>query len=63
MQFYCVKTKKRVEVKDSDCTKIKRALPGGRVSYLVKAIDAEGNKLTKFVAQAAWDALKCKEGK
>lgn len=63
MQFYCVKTKSRVEVEDSKCTKTKNALPGGRVSYMVRGVDANGNKVVKFLKKDAWEALKCKEGK
>jgi hypothetical protein len=61
MQFYCVKTKSRVEVEDAKCTKTKHALPGGRVSYMVRATDADGNKMTKFLSEKDWKALKCKE--
>lgn len=61
MKFYCVKTKEHVEVKDADCVKVKNALPGGRVSYMVRATDANGNKLNKFLRKADYDALNCKE--
>ena len=63
MKFYCVKTKEHVEVKDADCVKVKNALPGGRVSYMVRGVDANGNKVVKFLKKDAWEALKCKEGK
>lgn len=63
MQFYCVKTKTRVEVEDSKCTKTRHPLAGGRCSYMVSAVDANGNKLNKILSKAAYDALKCKEGK
>ena len=62
MKFYCVKTKEHVEVKDADCVKVKNALPGGRVSYMVRATDAKGNKLNKFLKKADYEALKCPEG-
>ena len=61
MQFYCVKTKQKVEVKDADCVKVRNNLPGGRVSYMVRAVDANGNKLNKFLRKADYDALNCKE--
>ena len=61
IQFYCVKTRSHVELDESKCTKSKKPLAGGRCTYIVKGVDAQGNKLNKFVNKAAWDALKCKE--
>lgn len=61
MKFYSVKKKAQVEIEDSKCVKSKSVGKGGKCSYMVKAVDAEGNKLTTFVAEAVWKTMKCRE--
>ncbi|MEW5839790.1 MAG: hypothetical protein AB1753_02190 [Thermoproteota archaeon] len=66
IQFYNVKTKKKVSVPEDRLkkTKYERKTKGGakRVSYALRA-EVDGQKLTKFVSKQDWDRLKVQEVK
>lgn len=63
-KFYNVRKKASVTIDDSKCTKVvySRTTKAGAVQqrYAVKAVDADGTNLTKFISKDAYDALKCK---
>lgn len=63
MEFYNVKARKMVKVDDAACVKVKKARSNGGFTYMVQATGKDGIKLNKIVGEAAWKALKCKEGK
>jgi hypothetical protein len=60
MKFYNVRKKCRVIIPDSKCTK--RKIEGKtRTTYMVKAVDVDGTKLTLFTNKEIYDALACPE--
>ena len=66
MKFYNVKKRAAVVIKVDKCEKIiyKRETANGiQERYAAKAVDDDGTKLTAFITKAAYDKLKCKEGK
>ncbi len=60
MKFYNVRKKCAVTIPDAKCTKRKVA-GKGRTTYMVKAVDVDGTKLTLFTNQSTYDALQCPE--
>ncbi|MBT5856684.1 hypothetical protein HOH87_08655 [bacterium] len=64
VEFYNVKKREKVQIEESDITKVKyeRTLKNGssQTRYAFKAEDA-GTKLTKFCSEADWKASKAKE--
>lgn len=61
MEFYNVKKRAKVEIADKYCTKqtlSKKTVKGAiRTSYVVKAVDNDGTKLTAFVSKEKYDSL------
>lgn len=60
IKFMDLKAKKPVEVPVKDCVKIKHT-KGNRVTYAVTGVSKTGTKLHKFLKEADWKALDCKE--
>lgn len=60
IEFYDVKTKKKVSIELKDITKVTFKSDSGRVTYGIRG-NYDGRKLTKFVSKADWDAMKVKE--
>ena len=66
MKFYNVKKRENVEIDDKKCTKVvykRETSKGIQERYAVHAKDDDGTNLTKFIAKAAYDKLKCPVGK
>lgn len=66
MEFYNVKKRAKVKIADAKCEKViykRETATGIQERYAAKAIDDDGTKLTAFITKAAYDKLKCKEGK
>jgi hypothetical protein len=63
IEFYDVKTKKKVSVNEKDITKTKFTSDSGRVTYGIRGKTSDGRKLTKFVSKAEWDKLTVPEDK
>jgi len=62
MKFYNVRKKCSVTIPDAKCTKRKCDGNGGnRTTYMIKAVDVDGTKLTRFTNKEAYDALQCPE--
>jgi translation elongation factor P/translation initiation factor 5A len=61
IQFYNVKKKERVEIDPTQVTKhtYEKTAKNGKLTirYALKAVDADGTKLTKFCSKADYDAL------
>lgn len=61
MEFYNVKKRTKVEIADKCCVKqtlSKKTVKGAiRTSYVVKAVDDDGTKLTAFVSKEKYDSL------
>lgn len=63
VEFYDVKTRKKVKVDDKNVEKVKFTTKNGQVRYGLRGKTDDGRNLTKFVSQKDWDASKFKEGK
>lgn len=61
IKFYDMKAKHPVEIPAKDCVKTKH-VNGNRTTYAVTGTSKTGTKLHKFVKEADWKALDCKEG-
>lgn len=61
MEFYNVKKRAKVKIADKYCIKqilSKKTVKGAiRTSYVVKAVDNDGTKLTAFVSKEKYDSL------
>jgi hypothetical protein len=65
IQFYNVKSKKKVSVSEDKIRKTRydrKTKAGVRTSYALRA-EMDGQKLTKFVSKEDWDKLKVPEEK
>ena len=66
IEFYNVKKKKKVQIDDTDCTKVtyERETKSGstQIRYAFRAEDDDGTKLTKFCKQSDWDSSPAKKG-
>ena len=62
IEFYNVKKKCKVKIKESSVEKVKfeKTSKDGsiRVRYAFKSIDEDGTKLTKFCSKADYDSFK-----
>ncbi|MBZ0281287.1 MAG: hypothetical protein K8L97_11145 [Anaerolineae bacterium] len=63
VEFYDVKTRKKVKIDDKSVEKVKFTTKNGQVRYGLRGKTEDGRNLTKFVSQKDWDASKFKEGK
>jgi hypothetical protein len=62
VEFYDVKTRKKVTVEDKDITKT-TFTANGQTRYGLRGKTADGRKLTKFVSKADWEKMKVPEEK
>jgi hypothetical protein len=62
VEFYDVKTRKKVTVDDKDIMKT-TFTANGQIRYGLRGKTADGRKLTKFVSKAVWDSMKVPEEK
>jgi hypothetical protein len=58
VEFYDVKTRKKVKVEDKDVTKTTFTTKNGQVRYGVRGKTSDGRTLTKFVSKTDWDSFK-----
>lgn len=63
MDFYDVKTRKKVNVADDKIKKVKYTQKNGQVRYAFRGYTSDGRKLTKFCSKADWDKMKVPEEK
>jgi len=65
IEFYNVKKRKKVQINESDCTKVKyekETKKGKQVRYAFRAEDDDGTNLTLFCSEDKWKKSKAKEG-
>jgi hypothetical protein len=62
VEFYDVKTRKKVKIDDKQVTKVKFTTKTGAVRYGLRGKTADGRFLTKFVSQKDWEKAKYAEG-
>lgn len=62
VEFYDVKTRKKVKIEDKDVLKTTFTTKNGQVRYGVRG-KYDGRMLTKFVSKADWDSMKYPEEK
>ena len=60
--FYDVKIRQKVEIADSNVTKVTFTTKNGQTRYGLRAKTSDGRNLTKFISKAEWDSLKLKQG-
>jgi len=61
MEFYNVKKRATVTIADAKCKTVvyeRETAKGIQKRYAVKAVDADGTNLTKFISKAAYDKIK-----
>ena len=66
MEFYNVKARKTVTIADAKCEKVvysRETSKGIQKRYAVRAVGADGAKLTKFISKETFDSLACPTGK
>jgi hypothetical protein len=63
VEFYDVKTRKKVTIEDKQVLKTTFNTANGQVRYGLRGKTDDGRMLTKFVSKADWDAAKYKEEK
>jgi hypothetical protein len=63
VEFYDVKTRKKVKIEDKDVQKVKFTTKNGQVRFGLRGKTSDGRNLTKFVSQGDWDKAKFPEGK
>lgn len=62
IEFYNVKKKTKVSISESEVNKVKLEKPTKdgksiRIRYVLKAVDEDGTKLTKFCNKETYDSL------
>lgn len=62
IEFYDVKTRKKVSLPEKDVVKTKFTTKNGQTRYGLRGKTSDGRNLTKFVSQKEWEKLKLKEG-
>lgn len=63
VEFYDVKTRKKVSIDDKNVLKTTFTTKNGQVRYGYRGKTADGRMLTKFVSKSDWDAAKYTEEK
>ena len=63
VEFYDVKTRRKVSLSDGDVVKGKFTTTNGQVRYGVRGKTDDGRLLTKFVSKETWDDLAIPEEK
>jgi len=63
VEFYDVKTRKKVKIEDKNVEKTKFTTKNGQTRYGLRAKTSDGRNLTKFVSQKDWEKAKFPEAK
>jgi hypothetical protein len=63
VEFYDVKTRKKVKIDDKNVVKTKFTTKNGQTRYGLRAKTSDGRNLTKFVSQKDWEKAKFPESK
>ncbi|MBE2270736.1 MAG: hypothetical protein IAE80_21030 [Anaerolinea sp.] len=63
VEFYDVKTRKKVTIDDKNVLKTTFTTANGQVRYGLRGKTDDGRMLTKFVSKADWDKSSYKEEK
>lgn len=63
VEFYDVKTRKKVSVEDANIQKTTFTTSTGQVRYALRGTLADKRVLTRFVSKADWDKATYKEAK
>lgn len=56
VEFYDVKTRKKISIEDANITKVKMQTKAG-ARYAIKGKTSDGRFLTKFVSEADWQKM------
>ncbi len=62
IEFYDVKTRKKVKVSEADVVKTTFTTKNGQTRYGLRGKTKDGRTLTKFISKADWEASKLKQG-
>ncbi|MBN1678789.1 MAG: hypothetical protein JW966_00760 [Anaerolineae bacterium] len=62
IEFYDVKIRQKVQIKESDVIKTTFTTKNGQTRYGLRAKTADGRNLTKFVSKSDWESLNLPEG-
>lgn len=63
VEFYDVKTRKKVKIDDKSVVKTKFTTKNGQTRYGLRAKTSDGRNLTKFVSQKDWEKASFTEEK
>lgn len=63
VEFYDVKTRKKVKIDDKNVVKTKFTTKNGQTRYGLRAKTSDGRNLTKFVSQKDWEKASFAEEK
>lgn len=63
VEFYDVKTRKKVKIDDKNVSKTTFTTKNGQTRYGVRGKTSDGRTLTKFVSKADWDTFTFPEEK
>jgi hypothetical protein len=63
VEFYDVKTRKKVKIDEKNVVKTKFTTKNGQTRYGLRAKTSDGRNLTKFVSQKDWEKSKFTEAK
>lgn len=58
VEFYDVKTRKKVNIDDKNVQKTTFSTKNGQTRYGLRGKTSDGRMLTKFVSKGDWDSLK-----
>jgi hypothetical protein len=62
VEFYDVKTRKKVKIDDKNVVKTTFKTKNGQVRYGLRGKTTDGRNLTKFVSKADWEKAKFASG-
>ncbi len=63
IEFYDVKTRKKVSIDEKQITKTTFDTKNGQTRYGIRGKTADGRVLTKFVSKGDWDKMKVPQDK
>lgn len=63
VDFYDVKTRKKVAIEEKQITKTTFDTKNGQTRYGIRGKTEDGRVLTKFVSKADWDKMKVPQDK
>jgi hypothetical protein len=58
VEFYDVKTRKKVKIEDNNVMKTTFNTKNGQTRYGLRGKTSDGRMLTKFVSKSDWDSMK-----